>query len=120
AHELDPRVHPPDTHSVFPHHARLPYLHSFPTRRSSDLGHAGKWLEDQLSAEGVPGVFVWSHGENRSSLSVADHESGGTPSAESRSEEHTTELQSLRHLVCRLLPEKKNTVLTHKGQISFH
>src|SRR6266516_7705689 len=40
-------------------------------------GHAGKWLEEQLSAEGVPGLFVWSHGENRSSLSVADHESGG-------------------------------------------
>jgi 1-phosphofructokinase family hexose kinase len=40
-------------------------------------GHAGKWLEEQLSAEGVPGVFVWTHGESRSSLSVADRESGG-------------------------------------------
>src|SRR5262245_62841573 len=29
--------------------------------------------------------------------------------AGSRSEEHTSELQSLRHLVCRLLLEKKNT-----------
>src|SRR5947199_7192475 len=29
-------------------------------------------------------------------------------SAQSRSEEHTSELQSLRHLVCRLLLEKKN------------
>src|SRR5438045_8320853 len=28
-----------------------------------------------------------------------------------RSEEHTSELQSLRHLVCRLLLEKKNTKL---------
>src|SRR5437899_7369302 len=28
---------------------------------------------------------------------------------EDRSEEHTSELQSLRHLVCRLLLEKKNT-----------
>src|SRR5205814_5075207 len=28
---------------------------------------------------------------------------------EIRSEEHTSELQSLRHLVCRLLLEKKNT-----------
>src|SRR5258705_6069284 len=28
-----------------------------------------------------------------------------------RSEEHTSELQSLRHLVCRLLLEKKKTVL---------
>src|SRR5205814_9096328 len=31
--------------------------------------------------------------------------------AASRSEEHTSELQSLRHLVCRLLLEKKNTNL---------
>src|SRR5437899_8843991 len=28
-----------------------------------------------------------------------------------RSEEHTSELQSLRHLVCRLLLEKKNTIV---------
>src|SRR5437899_12290825 len=31
----------------------------------------------------------------------------------SRSEEHTSELQSLRHLVCRLLLEKKNKKETH-------
>src|SRR5437899_8654850 len=29
-----------------------------------------------------------------------------------RSEEHTSELQSLRHLVCRLLLEKKNEAIT--------
>jgi 1-phosphofructokinase family hexose kinase len=40
-------------------------------------GHAGKWIEEQLGAEGVRGAFVWCHGENRSSLSVADRESGG-------------------------------------------
>ena len=39
-------------------------------------GHAGKWLQEQLSAEGVPGAFVWAHGENRSSLSVADRATG--------------------------------------------
>jgi 1-phosphofructokinase family hexose kinase len=39
-------------------------------------GHAGKWLEEQLGAEGVRGAFVWAHGENRSSLSVADRETG--------------------------------------------
>src|ERR1035441_9363400 len=33
--------------------------------------------------------------------------SGGFRSALARSEEHTSELQSLRHLVCRLLLEKK-------------
>jgi 1-phosphofructokinase family hexose kinase len=40
-------------------------------------GHAGKWLEEQLAAEGVRSVPVWAHGENRSSLSVADRETGG-------------------------------------------
>jgi 1-phosphofructokinase family hexose kinase len=40
-------------------------------------GHAGRWLEETLSAEGVHGSFVWCHGENRSSLSVADRETGG-------------------------------------------
>src|SRR5947199_6423778 len=31
-----------------------------------------------------------------------------------RSEEHTSELQSLRHLVCRLLLEKKKHLMTEK------
>src|SRR6476659_10777428 len=33
-----------------------------------------------------------------------------------RSEEHTSELQSLRHLVCRLLLEKKKTPTLHESQ----
>jgi 1-phosphofructokinase family hexose kinase len=40
-------------------------------------GHTGKWLEEMLAAEGVKGSFVWTHGENRASLSVADRETGG-------------------------------------------
>src|SRR5258705_1673681 len=32
-----------------------------------------------------------------------------------RSEEHTSELQSLRHLVCRLLLEKKKTLTAHSA-----
>ncbi len=40
-------------------------------------GHAGRWLEDQLGAEGVTTMPVWAQGENRSSLSVADRETGG-------------------------------------------
>jgi fructose-1-phosphate kinase PfkB-like protein len=40
-------------------------------------GHTGKWLEETLSSEGVRGSYVWTHGENRSSLSVADRETGG-------------------------------------------
>src|SRR5438045_4901132 len=41
-----------------------------------------------------------------------------------RSEEHTSELQSLRHLVCRLLLEKKkkhiNNTLQHDNNMNIH
>src|SRR5258708_22002705 len=37
-----------------------------------------------------------------------------------RSEEHTSELQSPDHLVCRLLLEKKNTKLTHSFTRHHH
>src|SRR5262245_62432317 len=48
-------------------------------------------------------------GSNRKAESTDAPERGGPPrsSGEGRSEEHTSELQSLRHLVCRLLLEKK-------------
>lgn len=39
-------------------------------------GHAGKWIEEALQAEGIGGALVWTHGESRSSLSVADRERG--------------------------------------------
>jgi 1-phosphofructokinase family hexose kinase len=35
-------------------------------------GHAGRWIEEALAAEGVPGTFAWVEGETRASLSVAD------------------------------------------------
>src|SRR5262245_64365412 len=37
-----------------------------------------------------------------------------------RSEEHTSELQSLRHLVCRLLLEKKKKKNTQRHKITLH
>src|SRR2546429_4631236 len=39
---------------------------------------------------------------------------GGAAGLLPRSEEHTSELQSRLHLVCRLLLEKKNKTLTHE------
>jgi 1-phosphofructokinase family hexose kinase len=39
-------------------------------------GHAGRWLHDALGTEGVPVRAVWTHGENRSSLSLAERETG--------------------------------------------
>src|SRR5262245_2937488 len=72
--------------------SRLRHLHSFPTRRSSDL------VRDELEALQLP---LWT-------LNVFPH--GGFHDAVVRSEEHTSELQSLRHLVCRLLLEKNTWV----------
>src|SRR5258705_10180864 len=49
---------------------------------------------------------------------IADTSSRRSGYGSSRSEEHTSELQSLRHLVCRLLLEKKkkNTVKIYKDR----
>ena len=40
-------------------------------------GHAGRWVEESLAAEGVPGRFAWVEGETRASLSVADGTGAG-------------------------------------------
>src|SRR5438552_9214430 len=68
-------------------------LHSFPTRRSSDLM---LWF---VSLAAARKLIV-----NRY---VDDAEGVLEKNSEGRSEEHTSELQSPDHLVCRLLLEKK-------------
>src|SRR3989442_10770201 len=63
-----------------------------------------------LAAAGVPGATSGGRGKpGRAEMSCADvmTASGEDPLAPSRSEEHTSELQSRPHLVCRLLLEKK-------------
>jgi 1-phosphofructokinase family hexose kinase len=39
-------------------------------------GHTGRWVEQALGAEGIEGCFEWTAGETRSSLSVADRQTG--------------------------------------------
>src|SRR5258705_11448988 len=60
--------------------------------------------------KGLPGG-VWQPGLN----SANSGDGTDAPELESRSEEHTSELQSLRHLVCRLLLEKKKE--TNQGAV---
>src|SRR5262245_63805275 len=86
-------------------------LHSFPTRRSSDL-------HDGVGA-GVPRPRYESAASARmasaNSTVACTMRTGamlGRTWRPSRSEEHTSELQSLRHLVCRLLLEKKKRMET--------
>src|SRR5438093_5101284 len=65
-------------------------LYSFPTRRSSDLNR---------EREGLVFVLWGSYAQKK----------GAFIDTRFRSEEHTSELQSLTNLVCRLLLEKKNS-----------
>src|SRR5205823_14048396 len=106
------------TFSFLSCHAAHLHLHSFPTRRSSDLPYfpAGRswtsaaiaelpfalWL--YLGIEQLPLAAEESHDPKR------DMPRGILWGLATliRSEEHTSELQSLAYLVCRLLLEKKN------------
>src|SRR5690606_41511507 len=81
---------------LYGHAAHLP-PHSFPTRRSSDL------LEDQYGVGDIVDL-----GETTGTVESVTLRVTRIPST-SRSEEHTSELQSRENLVCRLLLEKKNT-----------
>src|SRR5205814_10486607 len=69
-------------------------LHSFPTRRSSDLTLV------QRDPEQLADHSQWQ-------LKCDSIDQVDWLVERQRSEEHTSELQSLRHLVCRLLLEKK-------------
>src|SRR5438445_4138398 len=77
-------------------------LHSFPTRRSSDLNGS--------RAAGTPwGRKYWCRRWGRSCRIPASwsRPMSGRRVGLWRSEEHTSELQSRQYLVCRLLLEKK-------------
>src|SRR5438874_5982670 len=79
-------------------------LHSFPTRRSSDLGMREELGADEARAIGREHV---EHAGGQAGIpgDLGDGERGQRRGR--RSEEHTSELQSRRDLVCRLLLEKK-------------
>src|SRR5205814_10172627 len=91
------------------------HLHSFPTRRSSDLTSnmvqgVTQGFEKKLEIQGV-GYRAALKGTDLELNVGFSHPVTVKPRTgitfEVRSEEHTSELQSLRHLVCRLLLEKK-------------
>src|SRR5699024_11576585 len=88
---------------------RLPLLHSFPTRRSSDLPYPGcSQRFVQLRGGKRRRVGGESLGD-RAAVAGVERKPGERSDigAGRRSEEHTSELQSRFDLVCRLLLEKK-------------
>src|SRR5205814_9674230 len=105
-----------------PLHCSLPPrdVPSFPTRRSSDL--SGRAIASRYSTPVSP--FSSGHSVTITAASAPvtassavlqitaplirspGRATGSHARTSARSEEHTSELQSLRHLVCRLLLEK--------------
>src|SRR5437016_8861530 len=90
-------------------------LHTFPTRRSSDLERME--LREQRALDTGAGLVVrpkpiakrLDHvvgGDTEIPVAALEHLEHGLQ----RSEEHTSELQSLTNLVCRLLLEKKKNI----------
>src|SRR5689334_24147383 len=77
-------------------------LHSFPTRRSSDLMNTT-----------IGRVMPAARSSAPSSSVATPYPHGSRPP---RSEEHTSELQSQFHLVCRLLLEKKKAVIVFRSR----
>src|SRR5690606_41302723 len=71
-------------------------LHSFPTRRSSDL----------------------SDRRNAAAFKQPQNQGQGQGYGQVRSEEHTSELQSRENLVCRLLLEKKKLLTIAAGRVA--
>src|SRR5207253_9513980 len=93
-------------------------LHSFPTRRSSDLAPVERVaIEVPVCAarlalavcldEDALGGDSCRHQHRRDTLGAAQRQLAVVGLRAARSEEHTSELQSRGHLVCRLLLEKK-------------
>src|SRR5207253_10540813 len=93
-------------------------LHSFPTRRSSDLGGMpGPSSCTSIRTRPCSSVRRTST-RPRSSAYLSAFSTRFTSTCRSRrSEEHTSELQSRGHLVCRLLLEKKNKRNTQQGSL---
>src|SRR5205823_13705915 len=97
----------------FPTCDHPPTLHSFPTRRSSDLRRAAAWSVAQLRRTARRIHRAQARAGAKAAGTSGRHRARRAWPARiraRRSEEHTSELQSLAYLVCRLLLEKKKKI----------
>src|SRR5262249_61627238 len=104
------------SHFLFSGYAHHPALPSFPTRRSSDLdgARARTPLVEQADRDGEAGHAAAEVVRPVDRIDGTNNFGRGMPGF--RSEEHTSELQSLTNLVCRLLLEKKKDIV-HREHI---
>src|SRR5205823_13462636 len=82
-------------------------LPSFPTRRSSDLDENIRWATAAELAWAVVVLVSGMHVQAEQIHDIAERAHAAGKVVVLRSEEHTSELQSLAYLVCRLLLQKK-------------
>src|SRR5690606_41811787 len=90
-----------------------PALHSFPTRRSSDLltePYAGYHGINYAQEFGPAAFAMRARTEGLRDFGAIMEPQTAFYILQGRSEEHTSELQSRENLVCRLLLEKKKTI----------
>src|SRR5690606_41264503 len=83
------------------------HLHSFPTRRSSDLLADWVLYRDLLQLRLIVNLGGICNVTDLPADCQPEDVTGGDIGPCNRSEEHTSELQSRENLVCRLLLEKK-------------
>src|SRR5690625_6479789 len=95
-------------------------LPSFPTRRSSDLGVVQRIMPCQgVQKKGCIGYTSGNRAHGVERGGIGHKAVSGDPAVGGfRSEEHTSELQSRGHLVCRLLLEKTKDTSTKKQNTS--
>src|SRR5438874_10057397 len=84
------------------------HLHSFPTRRSSDLTTAARRQPNKRGR--APPAAPETAARTCRRPAPERRSTAPKRAGRMRSEEHTSELQSRRDLVCRLLLEKKKQV----------
>src|SRR5207248_7442873 len=95
-------------------------LRSFPTRRSSDLTRPIlRRTRGRRGLAGRPATGPWLTATS-GPVGESTMGPGGTPGSWTRSEEHTSELQSPYDLVCRLLLEKKPQRVLPRGVHRAH
>src|SRR5436305_4539359 len=94
----------------YPSSTPHPHLHSFPTRRSSDLFLQGVGQRTKRASLTRHDQYAEGQGAIRQPR---------TRSAHTRSEEHTSELQSRPQLVCRLLLEKKKSRIARRDKFNL-
>src|SRR3712207_7709073 len=93
-----------------PRSTLFPYTTLFRSKKDVDDNYV-RVMQLLLSSGTYHGIATHDERMIEATISFAQKEGIGKEAFEFRSEEHTSELQSRQYLVCRLLLEKKNTLV---------